>query len=282
MAALLERAHALPGRADRALLRAEVVPVEREVPGLQAFRDRLPVARLAAPGAIGASERIGAKLGARAAHPLEAHVVHAVARARDDDIADFAVRRDLERRAVDEDAEGRSRGVAQRHERARTRVRGWLGRRRGGFLLALALVVRLADRHAERRTAGNKAKRECERALQERSRASAARTSPATSAAALYCGWSMPILSAAPSRRARREGSASSNRRKCTAEVFSSLSRSMSSSATATTRSPSLTCVQTRRSTPFSAASLRRRSSGSGYSISIVAFQLPPSGMSGL
>src|SRR5580658_8791377 len=67
----------------------------------------------------------------------------------------------------------------------------------------------------------------------------------------------------------------SSKRRKCTAEVFSAFSRSISSSATANTRSISLTRTQHRSSTPISFSSADRRSSGSGNSSSSVTFQNP-------
>ena len=74
----------------------------------------------------------------------------------------------------------------------------------------------------------------------------------------------------------------SSNRRKCTAEVFSSFSRFTSSSAIANTRSISLTRTQHRSSMPINFSSALRRSSGSGNSSSSVTFQLLPSGIRGL
>ena len=92
----------------------------------------------------------------------------------------------------------------------------------------------------------------------------------------------MPIVSAAPPCSRSRIFVSSSKRRKCTEEVFSSFSRSRSSSAMAATRSQPSTCTQVARSMPLSFASMRRRSSASGYSISIVAFQFAPSGTSGL
>src|SRR5262245_31211324 len=92
----------------------------------------------------------------------------------------------------------------------------------------------------------------------------------------------MPTETPAPARTCAFISGVSSKRRKCTEEVFSSFSRSRSSSAIAQTRTPSATRTQHRSSTLLSAARRTRRSSASGNSSRNVTFQLLPSGISGL
>ena len=78
----------------------------------------------------------------------------------------------------------------------------------------------------------------------------------------------MPAASAAPDFRLAIIAALSSKRRKCTAEVFSSLVRSRSSSAIAYTGSCPATRSHERLSMPRNSVRRRARSAGSGYSIS--------------
>ena len=92
----------------------------------------------------------------------------------------------------------------------------------------------------------------------------------------------MPSVSDAPARSAVMAAGGNGNLKKWTAEVFSSLLRSMSSFATPKIGSKPWTPTHTRCSMPAIRASARRRSATSWYAIIRVAFQSRPSGMSGL
>src|SRR6266581_1531061 len=243
MPALAQGKKAFFSREDRPALRAEIVALQRRVPGLRALSDRAPFAGAPAPGAVGASERVHPVLRGGAAHCLEANVLDPFGRARHEHIAHHAIG-DAERRAVDIEPEIRCSPhrdldqvlPARKRRRRRHRVAGLLFEPR----LVLPLPVALHPGAAACR---------CKQ-----------------------CGEQRPAC-----RQAR--SSASEAR---TAEVFSSFSRSRSSSAIAYTRWQPSTCTHTVRSTPFSLASASRRSSGFVYSTNIVAFQLPPSGIIGL
>src|SRR5882672_288447 len=285
MTATLQGAAAFVGVADRVALRAEVVALQRPVLRLTAFRDRAPWTRATAPGTVGATERVDAVLVALAVDRLEGDVVDTAQAARHQDVADHALLRiDVKRCAVDVVAEIVRRawlefeqGRAPRESgKRRQRVGSLLGEH--AFVLALpvallhATVVAAAERGGERHGE--------EERLQARSCASDARCSAVASHVAWYCAWSTPSISGAPARRRSRKAGGSSKRRKCTAAVFSSFSRSRSSSAIARMRAAPSACTQTRRSIPLSRSSMRRRSSSSGNSTNMVAFQLLPSGMS--
>src|SRR5206468_11928498 len=181
------------------------------------------------PAAVRAAKRVDAILGGGATHALEAHVLHAVGTARDEHVAHDAVLADAERRAIDEEMKAAGVEHAELEQASGHRVRRWIELLLGGLRLqVLALPVAL---QAARAAAGERDHQE--QSPQERSAASAERTSGASSAVARYSGWSEPTTTPAPLRSASRISRVSSKRRKCTEEVFSSVSRSRSSSAMA-------------------------------------------------
>src|SRR5688572_10473234 len=282
MAAGAQRLKALRGAAERYAIRAEVVACQRILrAAVHAARNVAPCTRLGEPAGAGLGDRIHA-IFTRAAQRLEAHILAPLRRAHQHHIPHDAIGSDAERCSVDVILHVGRREQVEGDEVAPLRVRGQSRQ----FFMTRELLAVLAFPVAG--DGWSAAARHCERwrkhdqQLQARSAARAARTSGASCTLARYSGCSTPTTTPAPARRRWRICSESSKRRKCTDEVFSSFSRSRSSSAMACTRSQPCTSTQVLRSMPLSRASMRCRSPASGYSMSMVAFQLPPSGTSGL